>query len=68
MKLSNVYLSGYCDGDRLSNQEVLEARQAFKQAADNLAELGPAFLVTFKELNNCYWWLHDIAIARGLYA
>lgn len=66
MKLSDVYLSGYCDGDGLSNQEVLEAMQAFKQAADSVIILGPAFRVTFKELNNCYLWLDSVAIAREL--
>lgn len=66
MKLSDVYLSGYCDGDRLTDQNVLEAMQAFKQAADSLAVLGPAFRVPFKELNRCYLWLDSVAIAREL--
>lgn len=42
MKLSDVYLSAYCDGDRLSNEEVLEAMPVFKLASDVMS--GPIFV------------------------
>lgn len=66
MNIRDVYLKGYCDGDKLTNNEVYEAMHAYDHAAKALIALGPAFTIAFKEANKVYMWLYDVAKARGM--
>ena len=66
MNIHDVYQKGYAVGDYMTNKEVYEAMQAFKQAADALIGLGPCFAIAFKEANRCYLWLDSVAVARGM--
>lgn len=66
MKLNECYEKAYCQGDRLTDEEVLEYLVAYKKAADAMLPLGQAFNISFKEANRCYLWLMSIADAREL--
>lgn len=66
MNLRDYYQKGYCTGNHMTNKEILEAVEKYKQAADAIVGLGPCFNVTFKELNNVYMHFQRVAVARGI--
>lgn len=65
MLVNDVY-EKYCNGDKISDAQLLEAIIAYRDAASSVLKLGIAFRVTFKEIDNVYMRLNDMAIARGL--
>lgn len=61
----NIYTK-WCNGDTLSNKEVLHGSQHFRQMADMLYQSGPAFVIAAKEANRVAIALNDVATARKL--
>lgn len=55
-----------CDGDHLTNEEVIEGYARFRRAEKAMHGLGPCFVVTAKEISKTCVDLRDIARARGL--
>lgn len=59
-------LRKYRDGDKLTDNEVLHGIIVFRKAANALVALGPVFSLAFREANNLYMSLSDIAVVRKL--
>lgn len=63
--MKNIY-ERYCNGDPLSDKEVLEGELFYRKLSEDLYDAGIAFHITAKEANRIYLGLRDYRISRGL--
>jgi hypothetical protein len=63
--IHNIY-EKYCNGDSLTDEEVIAGEKHFLQLASLLYYSGTAFVIAAKEVNRTYIGLKDFREARGL--
>ena len=55
-----------CNGDSLTDEEVLKGMKFYRQLTNDLMKCGPVFALARNEANRTYMKLYDFAQARGL--